>query len=115
MANNICCMFSDPNPNHAVADKDFETVASQEKTSRLEQVVYRCRKCCAYVLYTYEENVIYGGWDNADIDETYCPIEAPVMKDDRFPKKIEYIKGTRSITTHYMEEDWEKERDWVYN
>ena len=114
MEKNICCMFSAPNPEHAIENRNFEVVASDTLSSRFERWIYRCKKCGAYVLYTYEENVIYGGWDNADIDETYCPIEAPVMKDDRFPKKIEYIKGTRSITTHYMEEDWDKEKHWVY-
>ena len=113
MSDKVCCMFSDPVPGHAVDNNDLELIAKDE-WSRRESRIYRCRRCGAYVLYKYEENIFYSGWDNADIDIAYYPIKEPVIKDGEYPDEITLIKGSRYIGTSYREEDWARDRDWSY-
>ena len=111
----VCCMFSDPVPGHAVDNQDLETMASEE-WSRKDLHIYRCRRCGAYVWYRYEETVSYGGWDNAEIEEFYSPIETPTFDEENgsIAEKVSVIHGARGIYTRYMEEDWTRDRHWEY-
>ena len=112
----VCCMFSDPVPGHAVDNADLKLLAKEE-WSRKEYRIYRCEKCGACVLYGYEEEASYGGWDNAVIDEVYYPIEDPTDggRLDAYPETVTVIKGARCLHTRYMEEDWAKDRSWRFN
>ena len=112
----VCCMFSDPVPGHAVDNRDLMFLVG-EKWSRKEYKICRCKRCGAYVLYKYEENVSYGGWDNVDIDEVYYPIEDPTEdgKLEKYPETVTIIKNARSIHTDYREEDWKKDRSWRFS
>ena len=47
---NVCCVFNDPDPNHAVRNMDYELLASEELPNE-RNYVYRCRRCGNYVLY----------------------------------------------------------------
>lgn len=112
----ICCMFSDPVPDHAAADNELECLFSIER-SRCEESIYRCKKCGAYVLYRYQETVFYSGWDNCDIDEYYYPIVDPTEGEalSSFPENIRFISGTKCLHCKYREEDWKKDRSWFFD
>ena len=109
----VCCMFSDPVPGHAVDNRDLESLAGDE-WSRKEHKIYRCRRCGAYVMYKYEENIGYGGWDNVDISEDYIPIAEPEILDGEYSIDGKVISGARCISARYMEADWRHDRDWFY-
>ena len=112
----ICCMFSDPVPGHAVDNKSLERLVSDERTRR-EETVCRCKKCGAFVLYRYVETTFYSGWDKADIDEYYYPIEDPTADGtlDVFPEEICIVRGSKVLHCMYREEDWKKDRNWFFD
>ena len=107
----VCCMFEEKNPDLAVKNRDLERVATLWESSRREQVLFRCRRCGAYVFYDYEEIAnLYGGWDNADIFERYIPAraETTVSEDGETEYSWSQIKGARWIYGHNLEEDAER-------
>ena len=113
MKSKVCCMFNDSVLEHVIENKALECLIKDE-WSRRKKIIYRCKKCGAYVLYTYEENIFYGGWDNPDINIAYIPIEEPEIVDGRFPEECKRINGACYISTSYREEDWAKDRLWSY-
>ena len=116
MKNKICCIFSDLDPGHAVENRDLEYLVN-DKWSRRESTIYRCRKCGSYVLHYYEEVTFFNGWDNADITEIYYPIEDPTVDGElkKFPGNVAIIKDAPNIWTFYEEKDWDKKRIWAFN
>ena len=111
----VCCMFSDPDANHAAENQDLEYLVDDIWT-RHESVIYRCRKCGAYVLHHYEVVTFFNGWDNADIYETYKPIEDPTVDGEisKFPENVAIIKDTLTLWTHYQEMNWDQKRSWLW-
>lgn len=116
MSEKICCMFSDPDPGHAIENRDLEYLVN-DKWSRRESIIYRCRKCGAYILHYFEEVTFFNGWDNADITEIYYPIEDPTVDGElkKFPENVAIIKDAPTIWTSYEEKDWDKKRIWSFN
>ncbi len=110
----ICCMFDDVNPSNAVAHKDLERIATLFKSSRSREVLYRCRRCGAYVFYEYEEIAnLNGSWDNADVFEHFYPVE---VEEDSPGSEESYkwsrIAGAKWIYGHNLEED--KNPSYIY-
>ncbi len=112
MESNICCMFNDPVPGHAVSNSDLDLLAS-DIWSRKEYKIYRCRRCGNYVLYSYEENNGFD-WDDPGINEYYIPIVEPEIQDGEYPEDITYIEGAPRLCSLHKESDylrgiyWEK-------
>lgn len=113
MADNVCCMFSDPVPGHAVDNCDLECLAS-DKWSHREETVYRCRRCGNYVLHTYVENNAYD-WDNPGVDEDYIPIEEPEKVDEKYTVQATRINDAPRIGARYYENDWPRISWGFYN
>ena len=102
----ICCMF-DNERAEAVRYNHLMRIKAFDKWSRREKVLYQCRKCGAYVVYTYEEIAyLYGGWDNADIFECYYPSKVIQFDTDQNDDiKWEIIDGAKYIYGHNLEFD----------
>ena len=109
---NICCMFSDPDPGHAVENNALECLEDEE-WSRKRIVLYRCKRCGGFVLYEYHEDPA-PGWDYTMICEEYIPVAEPPLVNGKYSCKAAAIGGARSIHTMYLEEEWRDAREWHY-
>ena len=112
----ICCMFLDPDAGHAVDNISLECLITTESL-RHEDRICRCQKCGAFVLYRHVETTFYSGWDNADVDEYYYPIEDPTVGGvlNFFPEKIHMIRGAKHLQRMYREEECDQDRNWFFS
>ena len=108
----ICCMFSDPDANHAIRCKML-TLLAEETHIREAYSVYRCNKCGAFVLCQYEEHVSADG--ATDLKMEYVPIEEPQIVDGQFPSFIVAIKDAPRISTTYYEDTAGMPKQWHYD
>ena len=114
--NQVCCMFHDPVPGHAVDHSDLKFLVD-DGPGKKQSSILRCRKCGAYVEQYHEECVTYGGWDNPQNDDYYYPIYDPTGGTgelNSYPEAVHHIAGVRYLHTRYWEDDWEKSRSWSY-
>ncbi|MBO5077517.1 MAG: hypothetical protein J5584_07995 [Clostridia bacterium] len=110
-------MFSDPDPNHAVENRDLEVLAGGFVWWDDYRVLYRCKKCGAYVMYSDVWENSFLGWDNQIITDTYCPIEDPTAGGDpeKYFSNVIMITDARVIRTQYWEEHADRESNWEYS
>ena len=111
----ICCMFDEKNPDHAVEHNDLSLVRTEYDSYRNTQMLYRCRKCGAYVYYDYEEIAnLYGGWDNAKKKKKYYPVTVEVTEQEGEEPAYNWaiIPGAKWIYGHNLELD--TSRQYVY-
>ena len=75
----ICCMFQGKRKwEEAIAGLKHEEVLFNDL--RNYWLLYRCRKCGAWVLYEYEEQHYFTpdeNWDDAYCYDRYYPVESP--------------------------------------
>ena len=108
-ARNVCCMFDNINPDHAVVHgrKNLKFVKAFEcDSSHRKAKLYRCRLCGGYVYYTCEETACWD-WDNPDIFEDYSPVTVDIIEhgDDEPEYELHSIKGAKYIYGHNLELD----------
>ena len=111
MAGKICCMFSDPDANHAIKSKEL-TLLAEETHLQKAYSVYKCNKCGAFVLCQYEEHMSADNSGSTDMTMEYVPVEEPQVEDGQFPGFVVAVKDAPRISTLYREEDSGMPKKW---
>ena len=105
-----CCIFEERPLSEDCLRERLEKVEEIDFSYRHAHIVYKCKKCGAYVLYEYEEGSCFmpgENWDDADCYDRYFPVESVEQARELVNKYVFRVSGEDEIEfyEHYSDKE----------